>query len=116
MEAFSKLLEAACTEGKIPGAVVAAANTSGSLNYAEAYGERSLEDGKACELDTIMALFSVTKLVTTIAALQLVEKGKIGLDDELAEVVPELASLPVLHEMKDGQGVLKKRVQAMTLR
>ena len=116
MEGFSKILEAACTEGKIPGAVVAAANASGSLNYAGAFGKRSLEDGKACELDTIMALFSVTKLVTTIAALQLVERGKVGLDNDVSEVLPELASLPVLNEMKDGQAVLKKRVQTITLR
>jgi CubicO group peptidase (beta-lactamase class C family) len=116
MEAFSQIIAAACAEGTIPGAVVAATNSTGSLFYTEAFGKRSLVDGQACGLDTVMAFFSVTKLVTTIAALQLVEGGKIGLDDDISKVLPELSSLPVLDEMKDGQGVLRERVQAITIR
>lgn len=109
-------MKAACEERTIPGAVIAAANKSGSLNYSEAFGKSSLENGRSCELDTVMALFSVTKLVTVIAALQLVEEGKVALDDDVSEILPELTSLPVLQEIKDGKGVLKKQEQKMTLR
>jgi CubicO group peptidase (beta-lactamase class C family) len=109
MDAFSKFLEAACVEGKLPGAVVAATNISGSLNYVQAFGKKYLDDGTPCETDTIMAIFSATKLVTTIATLQLVEKGNIGLDDDVSNVLPHLAALEVLHEMNDGKGVLKKK-------
>lgn len=116
MENLSNILKAACDDGTIPGAVIAAANKSGSLNYAATFGKSSLEDEKSWELDTVMALFSVTKLVTTITTLQLVEQGKIGLDDDVSEILPELTSLPVLHGMEDGKGVLKKQEQKMTLR
>lgn len=116
MEAFSKTVETACAEGIIPGGVVAAANTDGSLNYVKAFGKKSLVDGTPCETNTIMALFSATKLITTIAALQLVEQGAIGLDDDVSAILPELGALEVLHDMKDGEAVLKKRGEPMTLR
>lgn len=116
MDAFSQIVEKASADGVIPGGVVAATNIDGSLNYVKAFGKKNLVDGTPCEADTIMALFSATKLITTIAALQLVEKGAIGLDDEVSGILPELGVLEVLHEMKDGEAVLKKRTEPMTLR
>lgn len=110
--------QAACDDGTIPGAILAATNRDGSFNYAKAFGFRSL-DGETkpkCELDTVLALFSATKLVTTIAALQLVEQGKISLEGDTASLLPELASLPILLDMKDGEAELRERQNPITLR
>lgn len=117
MDALSAKIDAACANGTIPGVVLAATNISGTLNYARAFGQRSLEGGgKPYELSTLMSLFSGTKLVTTIAALQLVESGKIGLDDDVSKVLPELGGIPVLVEIRDGKSVLEKRKTPLTLR
>ena len=118
MDFLETTFKAACVDGKIPGAVVAAADRSGSFTYSKAFGVRALDEGKQlpCETDTLMALFSSTKLVTTIAALQLVERGRISLDGDTAALLPELAELPVLTRMEDGKGVLVKRRNLITLR
>lgn len=117
MASMETAFETACSHASIPGAVLASANKTGTFTYAKAFGFRSLEgDTKpACELDTIMALFSATKLVTTICALQLVEKGLIGLDEDTAHVLPELADLPVLVGMKSGTPEMQKRRNPITL-
>ena len=46
----------------------------------------------------IFRIFSMTKAVTSVAALQLVEQGFLGLDDTLNELMPEMASIPILRE------------------
>lgn len=108
----------ACDDGTIPGAVLAASNTDGTLGYIKAFGFRSLEEDPkpTCQPDTIMALFSATKLFTTIAALQLVELGETSLDDDTASVLPELSNLPILTGMQDGKAELRKRQNPITLR
>ncbi|KPM39838.1 hypothetical protein AK830_g6733 [Neonectria ditissima] len=118
MESLEKSFQAACEAGDIPGAVLAAANLDGTLNYAQAFGYRSLEGEPKppCEANTVMGLFSATKLVTTVAALQLVEKGVIQLDDDTADVLPELSALPILASMSGGKAELQTRRNPITLR
>jgi CubicO group peptidase (beta-lactamase class C family) len=53
----------------------------------------------------------MTKLLTSIAAMQLVEKGLISLDDELSPLLPEMAKIPIL-----SNGQLRKANNAITLR
>ena len=60
---------------------------------------------------------SMTKLLTSVAALQVVEKGLIGLDDDVSSVLPELKDLPLL-EGWDDEGKAKTTTQStpITLR
>lgn len=59
----------------------------------------------------------MTKLVTSVAVLQVVEKGLVGLDDDLGKLVPELANLEVLKGFDtDGKPILTKQGKAVTLR
>jgi CubicO group peptidase (beta-lactamase class C family) len=69
-------------------------------------------------MDAMMAIASCTKLITTIAALQRVERGHVGLDDDLAGLLPELAELEILAGMDPttGKPILKKRETKITLR
>lgn len=118
MRSMERSFQVACDEGKIPQAVLVAASRDGSFSYAKSFGFRSLE-GEAslpCEVDTIMRMFSATKLVTTIAALQLVEQGLIGLDDDTADLLPELAALPILTSMEGGTAKLRIRRNPISLR
>jgi CubicO group peptidase (beta-lactamase class C family) len=59
----------------------------------------------------------MTKLVTAVAVMQVVEKGLVGLDDDLGSILPELSNLDVLEGFdSSGQPVLGKQSKPMTLR
>lgn len=90
----------------------------GTFNYAKAFGPKSLAEGsKPMPKDAVFVLASMTKLMTTIAALQVVERGLVKLDDDLASHLPELAAVPILTGFdSDGKPTLKKRENAITLR
>ncbi len=118
MQALEKAFEAACSDRKIPGAVLAAIDKSGNFMYEKAFGVGSLAvgDTKHLGLGSIFALFSSSKLVTTIAVLQVVERGLANLDDDVAEILPEIAQQQVLTGMEDGKPVFVKRQNPITLR
>ncbi len=61
---------------------------------------------------------SCTKLMTSIAALQCVERGQIGLDDDVSTVLPEFKDIQILTGFKEGTGeaVLKRAENKVTLR
>jgi hypothetical protein len=66
---------------------------TGKLNYSRAFGVRSLKPGVGNEpltTDSVIWVASCTKLVTTIAAMQCVERGLVTLDRDVRSIVPEL--------------------------
>lgn len=67
--------------------------------------------------DAVFLLASQTKLLATISALQMVEKGQFGLDDDVSDKLPELGEQPVItgHDDK-GEPILEKRKNPITLR
>lgn len=107
--------EEACRKGEIPGAVLVAADATGKFRYGKAFGKTAR--GEKLALDSVMWIASCTKLMTAVAALQQVEQGKIGLDDDVATLLPELAALEVIDSFDaDGKPVLTKRTEKITLR
>src|SRR5215471_13796176 len=64
---------------RVPG-VVAMAATDGGVIYEGSFGSRHLGQGPAMSRDTVFRIASMIKLVTSVAAMQLVEQGKIALD------------------------------------
>lgn len=73
---------------------------------------------KPMELTTVLSIASCTKLMTAIAVLQCVEKGKLKLDDDVYEILPELESLEILTgiDQANGKPLLKPRSSNITLR
>ncbi|KAJ5174149.1 uncharacterized protein N7482_000026 [Penicillium canariense] len=116
MDSLEKTFEDACSNGVIPGAVLAASSKDGCFTYCKAFGFSSLEDHTPLDKSAVFALASCTKLITTIAALQQIEQGKISLEDDVACVVPELARLEIVSETPDGDLKFTKRTQPITLR
>lgn len=88
-------LQAAVAAGAVPGVVAMAAGPDGVL-YEGAAGKRSVAADDPITPDTLMRIASMTKMVTTTAALQLVERGSLRLDAPVKEYRPEFADLPVL--------------------
>ena len=73
-----------------PGAAVIVVR-DGAVLFQGAYGEADLRQGTLIETDTVFHLASVGKQMTAVAILQLVEKGKLALDDPAAKYLPELS-------------------------
>ena len=110
------LLRRAAEAADVPG-VVAMAATAERPIYAGAFGRRWLPDGPPMTLDTVFWLASMTKAITSTAALLLVEKGKLELDGPIGKVLPELAEPQVLEGFTAG-GAPKSRAakRPITLR
>src|SRR5579863_2442798 len=91
MPAVDAVIRQAIVEG-IPGAVLIVGH-DGQVIYRKAYGERALEPRREeMTVDTIFDVASLTKvIVTTTAVMQLVEQGKVRLNDPVAKYLPEFA-------------------------
>jgi uncharacterized protein YbbC (DUF1343 family)/CubicO group peptidase (beta-lactamase class C family) len=90
--AVDEVINAAIQDGTIPGAVLVVGH-DGRVIYRKAYGARALEPRReVMTLDTIFDVASLTKvIVTSTAVMQLVEKGKVRLNDPVAKYLPEFA-------------------------
>ncbi|KAH7116420.1 beta-lactamase/transpeptidase-like protein [Dactylonectria macrodidyma] len=66
--------------------------------------------------NTICWLASCTKLMTTIAALQLVERGLLSLNEDIAPILPELAKVQILIDVKETGPIFRPRTRPITLR
>ncbi|HTC57598.1 MAG TPA: serine hydrolase [Candidatus Sulfotelmatobacter sp.] len=86
------VIEQAIQEKQVPGAVLIIGH-DGAVIYRKAYGERALEPRREpMTLDTVFDLASLTKVIaTTTAVMQLVEQGKVRLNDPVAKYLPEFA-------------------------
>jgi len=92
LPAVDSVIRQAISEGSIPGAVLLVGH-DGRMVYRKAYGARALEPKReAMTLDTVFDVASLTKvIVTTTAVMQLVEQGKVRLNDLVAKYLPEFA-------------------------
>ena len=111
-----EVLKTAIDRGDVPGVVAMAATREGPV-YHGAFGKRALPDGPAMTVDTVFWIASMTKAITSAAAMRLVEQGKLSLDWPIAEVLPELASPQVLEGFEaTGEPKLRPARQQITLR
>jgi methyl acetate hydrolase len=115
-EDIDRALRAKVDGKDIPGVVAMAANAD-ALLYEGAFGFRNMTDGTPMSTDTVFRIASMVKLLTSVAALQLVEQGKLKLDEPAADVDPSLATMQLLTGF-DGKGApqLRTAYHAMTLR
>jgi methyl acetate hydrolase len=105
----------AITQG-IPGVVALAANRRG-LFYEGAAGVRTIGEAAPMGADSVLTLFSCTKPVTAVAALQLWEDGKLDLDAPAHIYAPELQTLNVLEGFdSDGRAKVRPPRREITTR
>ncbi|HTZ38300.1 MAG TPA: serine hydrolase domain-containing protein, partial [Stellaceae bacterium] len=109
-------LRGAAASGVVPGVVAMAASAERPL-YAGAFGVRRLGGGAPMTLDTVFRLASMTKAITCVAAMQLVERGRLTLDGPLPEIDPALNAPQVLTGFDAaGRPVLRPAKRPITLR
>ena len=110
------LLRQATESGDVPGVVAMVTNRQGTL-YEGAFGKRSLGDEAPMTLDTVGLIASMTKALTSTAALQLLEQGRVDLESPASKWLPELGEIQVLEGF-DAAGQPRTRApkRAITLR
>jgi CubicO group peptidase (beta-lactamase class C family) len=113
---IDSVLRSAVEAGDVPG-VVAMATDRNAVLYEGAFGERVLGQSEPMTLDTVVWIASMTKALTSAAAMQLVEQGKIDLDAPATDVVPEIGAAQVLEGFDSGgQPKLRAPRRPITMR
>jgi methyl acetate hydrolase len=109
-------LRAATDAKEVPGVVAMAATDKGIL-YEGVFGTRDLGKGPAMTHDTVFRIASMTKAVTSVAAMQLVEQGKLELNEPVPDIDPALSAPQVLEGFDaSGAPMLRPAKRPITLR
>jgi len=90
----TQVMKAEVARGQYPGAVVLVAR-KGKVAYYESVGQRDPVAGAPMTKDAIFRLYSMTKPFTSVAAMMLVEEGRLLLSDPVSKYLPQLANLQV---------------------
>jgi CubicO group peptidase (beta-lactamase class C family) len=94
LDRITATIRADVERGAIPGAVLAIAR-AGRIGYAEAIGYRDRDAGAAMQLDTIFRIASMTKPMTSLAAMMLGEEGRLDIAAPVAQYIPAFKEMTV---------------------
>jgi CubicO group peptidase (beta-lactamase class C family) len=113
---IDQILRQKCEAKEVPG-VVAMAATGSEVIYQGAFGKRDLSKDDAMTADSVFWIASMTKAITCAAGMQLVEQGKLSLDEPIGKLLPDLASPQVLEGFDaSGEPKLRAAKKPITLR
>ena len=115
--AIDKVLSDAVARGDVPGVVAMVTDRHGVV-YQGAFGVADASSKRPMTLDAIFRIASMTKPVTSLAVMQLVEQGRLSLDDPAEKHLPQLANLKVFetYDAKTGSYTLRPVKRAPTVR
>jgi CubicO group peptidase (beta-lactamase class C family) len=102
-------------EGEIAGAVTVVGRSGGIVHHA-AVGFRDREAADPMPKDALFRIASMTKPITAVAVMLLVDEGKLHPDDELAKYLPEFRGQMVVAERSQEQMVLRKPQRPVNIR
>lgn len=103
LERVSQYLDKQVADGKIPGAILLI-QQHGKPVYHRSFGVRDVATNLPMTDDTIFRLFSMSKPITSVVAMMLIDEGKIALDDPIAKYIPSFANVKVGVEKTGGDG------------
>jgi CubicO group peptidase (beta-lactamase class C family) len=103
LSAIDVFINGEIASGNIPGAIVLIQH-HGQPVYFKCFGKRDVEKGTPMTADAIFPIHSVTKTITSVAAMMLVDRGRIALDDPVSKYIPSFAGMKVGVERKDYTG------------
>jgi methyl acetate hydrolase len=101
-------LRGAVERKDVPGVVALLADRRGVL-YQGAFGVADVSTRRALTADTLFRIASMTKPITSVAAMQLIEQGRFGLDDPVENYLPEFANLKVFETFDAVAGAYRLR-------
>ncbi len=97
---IDEVLRKAVEEQRLPG-VVAMVAQGDTVVYQGAFGKQYAAKGVPMTTDSIFRIASMTKAVTSVAVMQLVERGRVKLDEPAGTYLPELARVVTVHQRRD---------------
>jgi methyl acetate hydrolase len=100
------VLRKAVEDKAVPGVVAMAANRNGTI-YQGAFGAADAATGRALTPDALFRIASMTKAITSTAAMQLIEQGRVGLDDPVEKYLPAFAHLQVFESFDPATGAYR---------
>ena len=103
LDRFGDYVRSEVTAGKIPGAVMLI-QQHGRLVDLECFGVRDPGTGSPMTPDTIFQIYSMSKAVTSVAAMMLVDDGKLALDDPVSKYIHSFADAKVGVDLSDEAG------------
>ena len=103
LDRFGDLIRNEVATRKIPGAVLLI-QQHGKQVYLESFGVRSVATRQPMTPDTIFRIYSMSKAVTSVAIMMLVEDGKLKLDDPVSKYIPAFAETKVGVDLSDEAG------------
>lgn len=111
---IDELLERACAGAVVPGVVAMVADRDG-LVYEGTAGVLSVGGDAPVTPETLFRIASMTKALTSVAALQLIEQGRLRLDQTVASVIPAFGDLQLLEGFDGDQPRLRKLSREPTI-
>lgn len=90
-------ITSAIAQNEVPNAAILVAR-SGKIVYQTLVGQRDIEAGEPLQPDTIYRIASMSKPITAVAAMMLLEEGKVQLEDPIAKFIPEFADPQVFSD------------------
>ena len=111
----NRMMQAYVDGGKLAGALTLLARGGETFHF-ESYGVQDLESGVPVGRDTIFRLYSMTKPITSAAAMMLYEEGHFSLDDPVGKFIPEFSDTQVFDGMGETGMRLVKQERPITIR
>ena len=107
----------AVSRGAVPGVVTLVLNRNGAI-YENASGKQDVGRKTELYMDALFRIASMTKPVTTVAMMMLIEEGKVKLDDPVAKYLPAFENRPVIDKFNKGDASYSTRPakRAITIR
>jgi len=115
--AIDEAMRDAVARKEVAGVVVMAADRKRVI-YQGAFGVADIPEGRPLKLDALFRIASMTKAITSTAAMQLVEQGRFAIEDPVEKYLPEFAKLSVLESFDAATGAYRLRpaTKAVTVR
>jgi CubicO group peptidase (beta-lactamase class C family) len=114
MERIESAMQRFIEEDKIAG-IGTLAMRQGEVIYSGCYGMLDVEAGKPVQSDSIFRIYSLTKPITAVALLMLIEEGALKLDDPLSNYFPELRQMKVYSRDAEGEAILEEIEREITI-
>ena len=113
--AIDGLLERAVSAGALPGVVAIVGDREGTV-YEGVFGRLSVESDEPARADTMFWIASMTKAVVSVAALALIERGELELEQPVADLLPAFGELAILDGFDGDVPRLRAATRPVTLR
>jgi methyl acetate hydrolase len=113
--AIDGLLDQAVSTGALPGVVAMVGDREGTL-YEGVYGRLSVESDEPARADTMFWIASMTKAIVSVAALQLIERGELELEQPVTDILPVFGELPILDGFDGDVPRLRAATRPVMLR